>query len=155
MKFKGPEHALRWAFSMSAKVHLASVNFFESRSTDPNGMTIYDAHAQAAMLIRQLDELPTDQRLAMYASFATGRLRHLAISELAVILTGGEGKELQRDVLCNIVARRPAVRTMAKRHSLSYRQIVKARKQMEHRYLPIHFRAIDALSDLWVEHFRS
>lgn len=154
MKFKGPEHILRWSLGMSRKSHYASVNYFEARSTDPNGMTVYDAHAQAAMFIRQLDELPTDQRLSMYASFATGRLRHLAIAELSMMLTGGEGRELHRDVLGNLVSRRPAVRTMAKRHGISYRQVVKARKQMEMKYLPIHFRAIDALSDLWVDHFR-
>lgn len=154
MKFKGPEHVLRWAFTMGRKAHYASVNLFESRSTDPNGMTIYDAHAQAAIFIRQLDELPRDQRLAMYASFATGALRRAAVQELAVVLTGGEGKELHADVLANLVTRRPSVRTIAAKRGVSYRQVVVARKAMERTWLPIHLRAVDALSDRWIEHFR-
>lgn len=154
MKFKGPEHILRWAFTMGRKAHYASVNLLESRSTDPNGMTIFDAHAQAAIFIRQLDELPRDQRLAMYAGFATGGLRRAAMQELAVVLTAGEGKELHADVLANLVTRRPSVRTIAAKRGLSYRQVVVARKAMEKAWLPIHLRAVDVLSDRWIDHFR-
>lgn len=139
---------------MSRKAHYASVNLLESRSTDPQGMTIFDAHAQAAIFIRQLDELPREQRLAMYAAFSVGSLRRAALGELAVVMTGGEGGELQRDILANLITRRPAVRTIAKKYGVSYRAIVTTRKRMEKHWLPIHLRAIDALSDLWVEHFK-
>lgn len=158
MKFKGPEHCLRWAFTMHRRAHYASVNLFESRSTDPQGMTIWDAHAQAALFIRQLDELPLDERAAMYASFAIGDLRRHAITALGVtfanMVGGGLPKELMRDILANLITRRPQVRVMAKRHQTSFRQIVQARKRIEQLWLPVHLRAIDALADKWSEHFR-
>lgn len=157
MKFKGPEHALRWAFAMHRKAHFASVNLFESRSTDPSGMTIFDAHAQAALFIRQLDELQPDERAAMYAAFAVGDLRRHAITALALTLSKGGGDlppELTRDVLANVITRRPQVRVMSKKYQKSFRQIVQARKKMEQAWLPIHLRAIDALTSRWSEHFR-
>lgn len=157
MKFKGPEHCLRWAFTMHRKAHYASVNLLESRSTDPQGMTIWDAHAQAALFIRQLDDLPPEDRAAMYAAFAIGDLRRHAITALGVSFTakgGGLSPELMRDILANLITRRPQVRVMAKRHQTSYRQIVQARKRIEQVWLPIHLRAIDALTTMWSEHFR-
>lgn len=156
MKFKGPEHCLRWAFTMHRKAHYASVNMFESRSTDPTGMTIWDAHAQAALFIRQLDQLPHDERASMYAAFAIGQTRRHGITALAASLGINDSlsPELMRDILANLITRRPQVRTMAKKYQTSYRQIVQARKRMEQRWLPIHLRAIDALTSLWSEHFR-
>lgn len=158
MRFKGPEHALRWAFTMHKKAHYASVNLLESRSTDPEGMTIWDAHAQAAVFIRQLDELPLDERAAMYAAFAVGDLRRHAITALALSLAGGDKATMQkgllRDILANLITRRPQIRTMAKKYQTSYRQIVQARRQLEQRWLPIHLRAVDALGATWAEHFR-
>lgn len=158
MRFKGPEHALRWAFTMHRKAHYASVNLFDSRSTDPQGMTIWDAHAQAALFIRQLDELPQDERAAMYAAFAIGDLRRHAITALGVsfgvFVGAGLSKELLRDIVANLITRRPQIRTMAKKYQTSYRQIVQARKRIEQVWLPIHLRAIDALSARWQDHFR-
>lgn len=155
MKFKGPEHALRWAFAMSSKAHYASIDLFKSRSTDPSGMTIYDAHAQAALFIRQLNELPQQERAAMYASFSTGPQRRAMLTHLAVVLTDdGVSKDLSRDCLSNIITRRPQVRSIAKKNAVSYRQVIKVRKKMESRWLPIYLRAIDQLSDRWSDHFR-
>lgn len=158
MRFKGPEHALRWAFTMHRRAHYASVNLHEARSTDPNGMTIWDAHAQAALFIRQLDDLPLDERAAMYAAFAIGDLRRHAITALGVTFAatvgGGLSKELMRDILANLITRRPQVRTMAQRHQTSYRQIVQARKRIEQLWLPVHLRAIDTLGAKWADHFR-
>jgi hypothetical protein len=153
MKFNSIESALTFAFSVRERQDYARLDLLGVRSTGGDRMTPLDLHAQGAMIISRVNTLPDVEMLTVYAQWAYGKERDLAVGSWAQIHAEGLGVSVSqaRDSLSNWVKRSPSLRKIAADHGASYRQANTWRKKVLDTFLPMQRRALDSLHDQLID----
>lgn len=154
MEFKSAEQAVRFAFNISEREEYSRSDPMKVRGTNTADLSPMDLHAQAAMIVNQINRLPAAERWSVLAMYGRGRDRAQAIRELSDLLlpqAGDMGKSEVLIILCHWSTRRPSIRAIADDRGVSYRKVCAWRSAVLRAWMPLQTRAINNLHDRLVD----
>lgn len=154
MEFRSAEQAVRFAFNISERQEYSRSDPMKVRGTNSADLSPMDLHAQAAMIVNQVNRLPTAEKCSVLAMYGRGKDRAQAIRELSDLLlpqVGEMGKGELLIVLCHWVTRRPSIRAIADDRGVSYRKVCSWRSTVLRAWMPLQTRAINSLHDRLVD----
>lgn len=150
MEFRSAEQAVRFAFNISERQEYSRSDPMKVRGTNSADLSPMDLHAQAAMIVNQVNRLPASEKCSVLAMYGRGRDRAQAIRELSDLLlpqVGEMGRGELLIVLCHWVTRRPSIRAIADDRGVSYRKVCAWRSTVLRAWMPLQTRAINSLHD--------
>lgn len=150
MEFTSVEQAVKFAFNMAERVEYSNADPLRVRGTSQDRMGPLDLHAEAALIVRQINRLHPVERDSVLAQYARGRDRVAAVrglakfmsSHVAGVVPSLEDIEL---VILHWATKRPSIRAIAEDRGVSYRKVCSWRTAVLRQWVPVQCRAIERL----------
>jgi hypothetical protein len=112
-----------------------------------------DLHGEAALILAKIMALPQVERssvLAMYGDRGERAEAMVALGNhiMPLVASSVPNRQALQVMLLHWATRRPSVRTVAKDHAVSYRQVCKWRSAVAGAWAPIHTKAMNRLDEV-------
>jgi hypothetical protein len=152
VKFNSVDQAVRFAFRVRGRPEFAKS---DPASVGPrgHGLSPMDLHGEASLILAKIMALPLAERssvLAMYGDRGERAEAMVALGNhiMPLVASSLPNRQALQVMLMHWATRRPSVRTIAKDHAVSYRQVCKWRWAVADAWTPIFARAINRLDEV-------
>jgi len=152
VRFRSSDQAVRFAFRMRGRPEFAKS---DPASVGPrgHGLSPMDLHGEAALILAKVISLPDIERSSVMAMYGDRGERAEAMVALGnhimpLVASSLPNRQALQVMLLHWATRRPSVRTVAKDHAVSYRQVCKWRSAVAGAWTPIHTKAMNRLDEV-------
>lgn len=152
MRFRSADQAIRFAYRMMDRAEYAKADLTGARGRGV-GMSPLELHGEAAVILSKVRSLPSVESSSVLAMYGVGGERAEAMVALGnhimpLVASSVPNRYVLQAMLMHWATRRPSIRTVAREHSVSYRQACKWRSAVAGVWTPIHVRAMDRLDSV-------
>lgn len=152
MKFRSADQAVRFAYRVRGRPEFAK--------SDPasvggrgQGLGPLELHGEAAMILAKVQAMPEPERSSVLAMYGGGGERAEAMVALGghimpLVASSLPNRQILQVMMLHWATRLPSIRTVAREHSVSYRQVCKWRSAVAGVWIPIHVRAMEGLDSV-------
>lgn len=152
MKFRSADQAVRFAFRVRGRPEFAR--------SDPasvggrgHGLSPLDLHGESSLILAKVEAMPEPDRSSVLAMYGDRGERAEAMVSLGntimpLVASSLPNRQALQVMLLHWATRRPSIRTVAREHAVSYRQVCKWRSAVASVWIPIHARAMEKLDSV-------
>lgn len=152
MKFRSADQAVRFAYRVRGRPEFARSDP-SSVGGRGHGMGPLELHGESSLILAKVEAMPEPERssvLAMYGERGERAEAMVAIGNhiMPLIASSVPNRQALQVMLLHWATRRPSIRTVAREHGVSYRQVCKWRSAVAGVWTPIHVRAMERLDSV-------